>query len=255
MMKELILLAAFGTSEPEALIAYEKIEKQVKAAFPQAEVRYVYTSSIIRKKLAKQGKIILSPEEGLERGHKDGFKKVTLQTLHVIPGIEYEDLIKETVNYRKLYEAFYVGNPLMGSYEDATRVADILLKHYAPKEKDTALVLMGHGTSHVNTLFYVALNSMLQDKNPQIFLGTVEGFPNLEETKAKVKAFKKITLAPFMIVAGDHARNDMGGSEEDSWKSQFEKMGMKATTVFQGLGEFEEISQIFIDHIKAAQKK
>ena len=253
-MKELILLAAFGTSEPQALIAYEKIEKEVKAAFPQAEIRYVYTSSMIRKKLAKQGKIILSPEEGLEKGHKDGFKKVTLQTLHVIPGIEYEDLLKETASYRKLYESFYVGTPLIGSYEDATRVAEILLKLYGKREQDEAMILMGHGTTHVNTLFYVALNSMLQNTNPQIFLGTVEGFPNLEETKEKIKKFKKVTLAPFMIVAGDHARNDMGGSEEDSWKSQFEKMGMKATPIYQGLGEFEEIAKIFTDHIKKAQK-
>ena len=249
-----ILLVAFGSSIPEAQVSFQNIDKKVKAAYPDIPVRWAYTSHIIRKKLAKQGKHLDSPEVALAKMLDEGFTHVALQSLHTIGGAEYHDL-RRTVGAFKVmggFEKIILGYPLLATQKDMQRAVDAILEN-VPKErkKNEAVVLMGHGTHHPSNAFYAALMFQVQLKDPNIFIGTVEGYPEVDLIKELMlkKGTKKAYLMPFMSVAGDHARNDMAGDEDDSWKSVFTKAGFECVPVLKGTAEFDNFVQIWVDHL------
>ena len=249
-----ILLVAFGSSEDSAQVSFKNIDKKVKAAYPGIPVRWAYTSHIIRHKLAKQGKVLDSPEVALSKMMDEKFTHVAVQSLHTIGGAEYHDLRKVIGGFKLMngFQRIVLGYPLMSTQEDMEKVVDAVISTI-PKErkKNEAVVLMGHGTHHPANAFYAALMFQLQLKDPNIFVGTVEGYPEIDlmEDLLKQKGIKKAYLMPFMSVAGDHAKNDMAGDEDDSWKSILTKAGVKCVPVLKGTAEFDEFVDIWVEHI------
>ena len=249
-----ILLVAFGSSEASAQVSFENIDEKVKKAYPGIPVRWAYTSHIIRKKLAKQGKVLDSPEVALARMQDEGFTHVAVQSLHTIGGAEYHDLRVTVGAFKRMggFEKVILGYPLLATQEDMERTVAAVIKNIpAERQKSDAVVLMGHGTHHPSNAFYAALMFQLQLKDPNIFVGTVEGYPGvdlLQELMQK-KQIKKAYLMPFMSVAGDHAKNDMAGDEADSWKSILTKAGIQCVPVLKGTAEFDEFVDIWVDHL------
>lgn len=256
--KKGILLVAFGTSMPEAQGAFTNIEAQVRKAFPDVPVHWAYTSTIIRKKLAAQGKQLDSVEMALSRMMDEGFTDVAVQSLHTILGEEYDDLEQTVSAFKHMPGGFHslvLGNPLLTSQDDMNTVCRAVLENI-PKERTSkdAVVLMGHGSPHPANAFYAAMMFHLQRKDPNVFVGTVEGSPNIEDISAmlKEKKIKKAFLVPFMSVAGDHARNDMAGDEDDSWKSILTQAGVTCVPVLKGTAEYDNMAAIWIGHLKQA---
>lgn len=257
-VKKGILLVAFGSSIPQAQISFQNIEKKVKTTFPGLPVRWAYTSHIIRHKLAKEGKHLDSVEMALAKMMDEGFTHVAVQSLHTITGKEFHDLRRNAHLFSDMaggFERILVGYPLLATAHDMERVTGALLQNI-PKErkKEDAVILMGHGTHHPSNAFYAALMFHLQRKDPNIFVGTVEGVPSIEDIKEMLieKDLKKAYLIPFMSVAGDHARNDMAGDEEDSWKSILSKAGITCVPILKGTAEYDNMVNIWVDHLREA---
>jgi sirohydrochlorin cobaltochelatase len=248
-----ILLVAFGSSEASAQVSFDNIDKKVKSAYPDIPVRWAFTSYIIREKLAKQGKRLDSPEVALAKMLDEKFTHVAVQSLHTIGGAEYHDLRKTVEAFKSLggFQKVILGYPLMATQEDMERSVNAILATI-PKQrkKNEAVVLMGHGTHHPSNAFYAALMFQLQLKDSNIFVGTVEGYPDVELIKNMIlkKKIKTAYLLPFMSVAGDHAKNDMAGDEPDSWKSIFTQVGIKCVPILKGTAEFDEFVDIWVDH-------
>ena len=252
-----ILLVAFGSSEESAQVSFENIDRKVRAAYPEIPVRWAYTSHIIRDKLAKQGKVLDSPEVALARMMDEKFTHVAVQSLHTIAGEEFHDLRRTVGAFKEMggFQRVILGYPLLATQEDMERaVAAILGSIPAERKKDEAVVLMGHGTPHPANAFYAALMFQLQLQDPNIFVGTVEGYPEvglIQELLLK-KGIKKAYLMPFMSVAGDHAKNDMAGVEDDSWKSILTKAGIECVPILKGSAEFDSFVDIWVDHLGGA---
>ena len=257
-MKKGILLVAFGSTIPEAQVSFENIDRSVKKAFPGVEVEWAYTSRIIITKMAKEGKHLVTPVEALARMMREKFTHVAVQALHVIPGEEFHGLVENVRRFEgmsKGIEKVSVGYPLLATSEDLQRVAEAMLKVVPPeRKKKDAVVFMGHGTHHPADVYYAALNYHLHKLDPNIFVGTVEGWPAIDDVIKDLKqgGLKKVYLMPLMSVAGDHARNDMVGPEENSWKSILEKQGIICEPVLKGLAEYQEFVDIWLDHLKTA---
>lgn len=256
--KTAILLVTFGTSVEKAQASFTNIEKRVKAAFPGTEVRWAYTSKIIRNKLAKEeGKQIDSPEMALARLMDEGYTKVAVQSLHMIPGAEFHEINANARLFGQMaggIDEVKVSLPLLVSDETMEQALKIITTKVVPKERKTgeAVVLMGHGTHHPTDAMYSALMYKAQQMDANLYVGTVEGHPTFEEIRDMLvaKKIKKAYLIPFMTVAGDHAMNDMAGDEPDSWKSQLAKAGVESVPVMKGLGEVDAIVDMWIAQLK-----
>jgi sirohydrochlorin cobaltochelatase len=257
-MKKGILLVAFGTTVPEAQVSYDNIERSVKKTFPAIPVRWGYTSRTIIRKMGEKGKQLATPEEALSSMMRENFTHVVVQSLHVMPGAEFHGLVKNVQKFAGMSKGLkkvMVGYPLMSTSEDVQRVAETFLKIIPPERRETdAVVFMGHGTHHPANVYYSALNYHVQKLDPNIFVATVEGWPEIDEIKADLdkRRIKKAYLMPLMTVAGDHARNDMAGPDENSWKSILEKEGIKCVLVFKGAAEYPEFVDIWVDHLRTA---
>jgi sirohydrochlorin cobaltochelatase len=249
-----ILLVAFGSSEASAQVSFENIERKVKVVYPNIPLRWAYTSHIIRKKLAKAGRILDSPEVALAKMADEGFTHVAVQSLHTLGGAEYHDL-RRTVGAFSIMDKFervILGYPLLATQEDMARAVEGVLATIPKTRKaDEAVVLMGHGTHHPSNAFYAALMFQLQLKDPRVYVGTVEGYPEIDTIKTLLirDGIKKAYLMPFMSVAGDHAKNDMAGDEEDSWKSILTMAGIQCVVVLKGTAEYDVFVDIWVDHI------
>jgi sirohydrochlorin cobaltochelatase len=258
-MKKAILLVAFGSSAPGAQKAFDQIEAQTRRAFPEIEVRWAYTSRIIRMKLATQGKRLDSPEVALARLMDDGFTHVAVLSLHTIPGLEFHDLFANARLFGQMaggFKCLTVAMPLLSSREDMERAAQAMLKHLpSNRQSGDTVILMGHGSAkHAADAIYAAMNARFQELDPHIFLATVQGYPSLQDVLPKLpqKGSKKVYLIPFMSVAGEHARKDMAGVEPDSWKSVLAQNGYDCEPVFTGTAEYPEMVAIWLDHLRAA---
>lgn len=257
-MKKGILLVAFGTSEASAKVSFQHIEAKVKKAFPGVDVRWAYTSHIIRHKLAGQGDIILSPAQALAKMMDEGYTHVAVQSLHTIPGEEYHELAMTVNGFKAMpggFDRLILGFPMLGAQDTVAKAVDAIFATLPKARKaNDAVVLMGHGTHHPGNIYYSAMNWQLQQKDPNIIMGTVEGYPELGDVIAWLKERKtgKVWLMPFMSVAGDHAKNDMAGNEEDSWKSRLTKAGFSCQTVLKGTAEYDEFVDIWVGQLAKA---
>ncbi len=188
--KTAILLVAFGSSEESAQVSFDNIDEKVKAAYPDIPVRWAFTSHIIRKKLAAQGKQLDSPEVALAKMADEGFTHVAVQSLHTIAGAEYHDLRKVVGAFQMTgsFESIILGYPLLATQEDMVRVVDAILATIPRERKaNEAVVLMGHGTHHPANAFYAALMFQVQLQDPNVYIGTVEGYPSLDTILALLK--------------------------------------------------------------------
>lgn len=254
-----VLLAAFGTGEPEAYKAYEAIEAAYTAEKTTA-VR-AFTSEIIRKKTAEIGKPVYSVAEALDELHRRGIRKVTVQSLHVGPGEEFSYLervvLRELLTKPDRFVQVRLARPLLESRRDMEEVVDAVLRDAAPRRRPgQALVLMAHGQSDGRCdLTWAAVRAELTRRDPLAFLATVEGNYAFDDVLAQLKEKKveSVLVQPFMVVAGDHARNDMSGSEEDSWTSLLAAAGIKSTAALKGLGEIEGVRAVFLRHTGEAK--
>ena len=285
--KKAIVLAQFGTSYPSALAALTNIQKQVQDAFPGVKVKQAFTSNIIRKiwherqndkKFLEENKnipeeilYVKAPLATIADLQDEGYTTIIVQPTHVFEGEEYLDLKScvdgldsiATIKPRhKPFKKVVLGRPLLGKkgkeypYHKDLEAAAKTVKadvELARKNK-AALVYMGHGNEYLSTGAYIEFQETLRRMYPEtpVYLGTVEGFPSLDYVVSGLvrDRIKKVVLKPFMIVAGDHATNDMAGDEDDSWKTTFKSKGIEVITVIAGLGENPEIGKILIQHIK-----
>jgi sirohydrochlorin cobaltochelatase len=272
-----ILLVVFGTSYPEAQAAYENIERVYREEFPQAEVRVAFTSDFIRRKLLDRDNVTIdNPLTALAHLNDEGYINVVVQSLHVIPGEEFHDLANIVESVRGIEGKFgfrnlVLGEPLLMNLEDYRNVSRALASqfeqnttgtertpHSSPRDAgQMAVIFMGHGTEHSANSAYSQMANILAEDHENVFLGTVEGYPGYDEVLASLNesGVKKARLIPFMVVAGDHALNDLTGNESESWKSMLEKEGFEIDYNLLGMGENDGIVEIFVGHTKEAFAK
>jgi sirohydrochlorin cobaltochelatase len=255
--KRAIVVAAFGTSVPEAAPAIEKMVARVKAAYPGLPVTLCYTAAMIRHKLARQGQVVPSPAEALAALPDQGVTDVAILSLQTIPGHEYDDLVSLAKAFSGLPKGLSqvaVSPPLLYAREDFPRVAKALVEA-APKDRQPgdAVVFVGHGTDHPADMAYPALQYALWRVDKNAFVATVEGTPSFADVAAELKArgLKKAFLIPLFAVAGDHARNDMAGQEDDSLASILKKAGVETVPVLTGNGDREAVAAVWMDHLRA----
>ena len=254
-MKKAILAVSFGTSYPDTLRkTIAATEQALAEAFPGWEVRRAFTSGmIIRKLKERDGVEIENVSQAMDRLEQEGYTHVAVQSTHVMHGEEYEKMLSQLEPYR-LRMQISVGMPLLHSEGDYTSVAQALLNWLPPLDADEALVLMGHGTTHFANSAYAQMEHMLQGLCDRVYLATVEGYPALDSVQrqlAKRPEIRRLMLAPFMLVAGDHAQNDMSG-DEDSWAEQLKNAGYPVRCILQGLGECPAIRALFVEHCHQA---
>ncbi|MFP5212271.1 MAG: sirohydrochlorin cobaltochelatase [Acidobacteriota bacterium] len=255
-----ILLVAFGTTVADAQKPFETIEARTRAAFPGVEIRWAFTSSTVRAKMAEQGKPVDSPEMALARLMNDGYPRVAVLSLHVVPGQEFHDLRHNASLFAEMsggIETVAVARPLLSSTEDMRRVAKAVLARIPETRKaEDGVLFMGHGNkNHPSDAIYGAMNGLLQDLSSNVHMGTVEGYPSIDDLLPKLKGVKKVYLMPFMAVAGRHAQNDMAGDGPESWKSILTKNGFNCEVVLTGLTEYPEVVEVWLDHLKEAVAK
>ena len=275
-----LLVVSFGTSFNDSRAADIKgIEDALQAAYPDWSVRRAFTAQIIINHVqARDGEKIDNMKQALDRAVANGVKNLVVQPTHLMHGAEYDEMCEAVNEYADKFESVAIAEPLLGEVgADATEInADkeavataITTEAVAAAGYDdaaaaaadgTAFVFMGHGTSHTAKISYSQMQMTMQTLGyDNVFIGTVEGEP--EDTaceavieKIKEAGYTKVVLRPLMVVAGDHANNDMAGDDADSWLSQFKAAGCfdSVDTQIAGLGEIADVQQIYIDHTKAA---
>lgn len=255
--KKAILIVSFGTSyENTRKRTIDAIERDIADAFPVCPVYRAWTSKMIIAKLKKRdGIIIHTVKEAMEQMLLDGITDVIVQPTHVINGIENDQMKADALSFRDRFSSIVFGNPLLTTEEDNQAVVQAVAGEFQDMDQETALVLMGHGTEHYANSVYAALDYRFKDMgHKNIFLGTVEAYPALDSLLRAADSFqpKKIVLAPFMIVAGDHAHNDMAGDSPDSWVCQFENAGFEVCPIIKGLGEYPGIRRMYVEHAQKA---
>ena len=194
--------------------------------------------------------------EALARAEKNGVKNLVVQPTHLMNGFEYTDLVNELAEYSDAFSRVAVGAPLLTSDEDFAAVIHAITADTAAYDDgETAICFMGHGTEADSNEVYGKMQEMLREAGyDHYYVGTVEATPSVEDVLAEVRggSYKKVVLQPLMIVAGDHANNDMASDDEGSWKTTFEEAGYEVTCLVRGLGEMEAIRQLFAEHAQAA---
>lgn len=259
-----ILVVSFGTSYNEnRAMTIGAVENLIAREYPEWDIRRAFTSRMIIKKLEKRdNEKIDYVTEAMERLVSDGIRTLVVQPTHVINGIEYDELVRIVNEYRDSFDHLSIGRPLLTSDEDYDNVVNAIRSaHLKDLEKGedvrTAIVLMGHGTEHYSNASYSQLYlKLLLSGLPDVHVTSVEGFPSFEETVSLMKSrgYRSAVLFPFMLVAGDHANNDMAG-EGGSLRSLLEKEGYKVRCVLKGLGEYKEFRELFLAHTEDAVKE
>ena len=257
-MKKAILVVSFGTSHLDTLrVTIEKAENQIRDHFNDYDIYRAFTShKIIRKLREKYEMFIDTPEEVMAKLYEDDYEDVIIQPLHIIPGEEYIYINKIGEAYKDKFRSVKMGRPIFYYQGIENLPQDYSLFIEATKklyEENNAVVYVGHGTAHSANAVYGCLQTVYEDEGYEnVFVGTVEGYPNFEAVlkRLKRKNIDEVTLAPLMVVAGDHAKNDMASDEEGSWKSMLEKEGIKVNIYLKGLGENERFNQLYINRIE-----
>ena len=261
--KDAMVVMSFGTTYKDTRVkTIDATVDAIKAAHPNTKVITAFTSHIIRDRIQqKEGITYPTPEEALAELKKDGYTRVALASLDVIPGMEYNYDAAVYNLYKNDFKKMTLGTSLMywmGQENQTDQVIETLkaVQSQFPKlGKEDGLLIMAHGTPDPSNAYY----SVIQDRihtlgMKNVFIYTVEGTPNLEQVipQLKLHGIKHVTLMPFMMVAGDHANNDMAGAEPDSHKSILEKEGFKVDTYLYGLGENQNIRNIFVERANEA---
>ncbi len=286
--KQAVVLAAFGTSYPEALSSILNIKNHIEKANPGVPVRLAFTSNIIRNiwrerqsdiawqksnpDVPKEALFVKTPLATIADLQNEGYQDITVQSLHIFAGEEFTDLQNLIVSLKSIrtlkakFQPFAhlgLGRPALGMPGDdhpytediAAGVKALKADVDQAKKMNAALVYMGHGNDFFSTGIYMEMQHELQKTyGYPVFIGCVEGFPGFDAMLDTLKASgkKKVLLKPFMIVAGDHASNDMAGDEPDAWKTMLTKAGFKVETQLRGLGSVDTWAELYVNHVKDA---
>mgnify|MGYP000334343034 FL=1 len=273
-----LLVVSFGTSFNDSRVADIKgIEDALQAAYPDWSVRRAFTAQIIINHIqARDGEKIDNMTQALDRAVANGVKNLVVQPTHLMHGAEYDEMCEAIEAYKDQFESVSIAEPMLGEVgSDATvinadkeavakaitaaAVSEVGFESLeAAKDAGTAFVFMGHGTAHVAKVTYSQMQTQMQNLGYEnVFIGTVEGEPEETSAEAVIEAVKaagytNVVLRPLMVVAGDHANNDMAGSDDDSWKTVFEAAGFTVDCQIHGLGEIADVQALYVAHTKAA---
>ena len=273
-----LLVVSFGTSFNDSRVADIKgIEDALQAAYPDWSVRRAFTAQIIINHIqARDGEKIDNMTQALDRAVANGVKNLVVQPTHLMHGAEYDEMCEAIEAYKDQFESVSIAEPMLGEVgSDATVInadKEAVAKAItaaavseagfesleAAKDAGSAFVFMGHGTAHVAKVTYSQMQTQMQNLGYEnVFIGTVEGEPEETSAEAVIEAVKaagytNVVLRPLMVVAGDHANNDMAGSDDDSWKTVFEAAGFTVDCQIHGLGEIADVQALYVAHTKAA---
>ena len=273
-----LLVVSFGTSFNDSRVADIKgIEDALQAAYPDWSVRRAFTAQIIINHIqARDGEKIDNMTQALDRAVANGVKNLVVQPTHLMHGAEYDEMCEAIEAYKDQFESVSIAEPMLGEVGSdatvinadkeavakaitATAVSEAGFESLeAAKDAGTAFVFMGHGTAHVAKVTYSQMQTQMQNLGYEnVFIGTVEGEPEETSAEAVIEAVKaagytNVVLRPLMVVAGDHANNDMAGSDDDSWKTVFEAAGFTVDCQIHGLGEIADVQALYVAHTKAA---
>ena len=257
--KAALLMVHFGTTHDDTrAVTIEAINGKAQTAFPELKFQEAYTSRIIIRRLKKRGIEKDTPLDALLKLRGEGYTHIIVQSTNVIDGVEMESLRRDVESVLPFFKEVRIGTPLLYSVEDAGKVVKIMESRFnvpvqAKKTAKENFVLVGHGTYTPSTAIYSQMDYMLKaDGLTNFHVGTIEGYPTFKTMLAQLKAekAKRVTLVPFMFVAGDHAKNDIAGE----WKEMLEKEGFTVKVHLEGLGQIPEIQEIFIEHIRFGLK-
>ena len=273
-----LLVVSFGTSYNDSRVAdIKSIEDALQAANPDWSVRRAFTAQIIINHIqARDGEKIDNMDQSLERAVANGVKQLVVQPTHLMHGAEYDEMCAAIDKVRDKFESVEIAEPMLGEVgsdaavinADKEAVAKAVVaaalsesgyeSTAAAKEAGVAYVLMGHGTAHVAKVTYSQMSTQMDKLGYEnVFIGTVEGEPEDTSCEAVIAAVKEagyttVVLRPLMVVAGDHANNDMAGADEDSWKTMFEAAGLTVNCQISGLGRIADVQALYVAHTKAA---
>ena len=257
-MKKGILIAAFGSSNPRAHQVLEGFLDKVRLAFPGVGVRVAFTSGIIRRRLAHDGKKTDSVEKALQKMWFEKYDRVAVQSLHVIPGAEFNQLLEAADRMRRSgrgdqgFERILVGAPLLSDLEDAARTARAIVRHLPrARRPGEPVILMGHGTWHKGDSMYEVLSRETVRLDKDIHIATMDGVTTIDQVLARLDpaGVKKVWLIPLLAVAGAHVVRDMAGDEPESWKSKVVRAGMECVAVLRGAAEYDGFEEIWLEHL------
>ena len=267
-----IVLAAYGSLHPNALLTYDKIKKFYQRQLPGCEVLLVFTSDFIRHKLKEQDDdFVHNPLTALAELQDLGYRDVVVQSLQIVPGEEFHEIMSLVQGLRCIqgkcsFGNLAVGLPLLAGLSDCRKVSSALKPIFErttliedvselPRDPErTAIVLLGHGTNHPGNSLYSMLSFVLRDEHENVFLGTLEGYPGITQLLPELErsGTSEIRLMPLLLVAGGHAWEDMAGDNPRSWKKILEMNGFQSDSYLLGLGESEDILKIFLEHSEKA---
>ncbi|AEV95616.1 sirohydrochlorin cobaltochelatase [Pediococcus claussenii] len=254
MSKNAIVVVSFGTTFKEArekdILA---TEQAIQNYFSEYDIFRAFTSNIVIKRIkANEGITVPTLHEVLKELTQQLYQKVIIQPLHIIPGHEFQLVLEQADIFANQFSQISVGRPLLDNFTDYRTVSNYLAQQKS-LALDEAVLFMGHGTDSKEAFAaYACLDHMLLET--QHYVGTVEGYPTIEDEIERLKRdhMEKVTMIPFMLVAGDHANNDMASSNENSWASKLKKEGFTVESELKGLGESETIQKLFVKHVRQA---
>lgn len=254
--KNALFMVHFGTTHDDTReLTINKMNNKFVEEFKEYDLFEAYTSRIVLKKIKDKGLIKNHPLKALELMAEQGYKNLIVQTSHIIPGIEYENLLLELNQYKEKFESIKVGKPLLYNVDDYRKIVEALAEEYVPKNKKEALVLVCHGTDSPVGASYAMIEYVFDEYGYEnVYVVSTKEYPLMDTLVKKLKkdGIEEITMAPFMFVAGEHAKNDMAVD----FKEELEENGFKINKVIlKGLGEFDKIQDIFLNHLKKAIEK
>ena len=252
-----IMVVSFGTSyEASRKATIEKIEQDIRNAFQDHRIYRAWTSKFIISILKKRDNYTVPTiKEALEQMITDGIREVVVQPTHILDGIENNIMKEEVLSYKESFDKIAFGTPLLADSKDESQAINAVTTEFSDLKETEALVFMGHGTTHqVNTVYAGLDQKFKESAHANVFIGTIEADPTIHNLVKEVTSFQpsKIYVTPFMIVAGDHANNDMAGDSPDSWVCQFENAGFEVCPIIKGLGEYPGIRRMYVEHAQKA---
>lgn len=253
-MKKALLVVSFGTSYHDTceknIVA---CERELATSCPDRDLFRAFTSGMIIRKLKQRDGIETdTPLEALQKLAEQGYEDVAVQSLHIINGDEYEKIAREVQSLRSLFRRLTIGTPLLSGHDDYVRLMQALEQQMPALNADEKVVFMGHGASHHAFAAYACLDHMMSVQSFPARVGAVESYPEVDVLIESLnqEGVRSVHLMPLMLVAGDHAINDMASDDEDSWKTLFTAAGIRATPWLQGLGENPAVRAMFVDHLQ-----